>query len=488
MLSHDDTAGPAIYRRAWIDASHHPTPESGRLRTEHHRERNEGAHLMSSESIGIEAPCARRIHIWLLIGSGVVAAAQVGKAIISIPIIRTEMALGFGLAGLIVATFATLGALTGLGAGVVVGRVGVRRSLIGGMAFVALGNLIGAGAPNEFALLAARIVEGIGFFSVVLAIPSLIASIVKRGERDFVMAVWSAYMPTGIMLMLCVAPLLPAIGWRALWLGNALVAAACGILLAFHAPAEPETASEPAGRFFTEVTNVVRHPGCLMLAAAFFAYSCQIFSLAFALPLLLTSAHGVPLGSAGLLGALVLAVSAMGHVSSGFLLRAGVPIWANIAASFVVFAATPLAIYGGALPPAAVALMAAFALGVGGLAPGALYAAAPRSAPSPQAVPPTIGLLQQASNLGQFAGPVTLGLWVEHFGWHAVPAIATPAALLGLAAALLIRRGLVGNRSAAAGPRPAAKAVVAVLSERPVAGTIRASVPIAKLGRDRGAL
>src|SRR5882672_517626 len=113
---------------------------------------------MSSQSIGIEAPWARRSHVWLLIGSGVVAAAQVGKAIISIPIIRSEMALGFGLAGLIVATFATLGAVTGLGAGVVVGRVGVRRSLIGGMAFVALGNLIGAGAPNELILLAARII------------------------------------------------------------------------------------------------------------------------------------------------------------------------------------------------------------------------------------------------------------------------------------------------------------------------------------------
>ena len=51
-----------------------------------------------------------------------------------------------------------------------------------------------------------------------------------------------------------------------------------------------------------------------------------------------------------------------------------------------------------------------------GLAPGAIYAAAAHVAPSPQAVPPTIGLVQQASNLGQFAGPVVLGLWVEHLG------------------------------------------------------------------------
>jgi hypothetical protein len=38
-------------------------------------------------------------------------------------------------------------------------------------------------------------------------------------------------------------------------------------------------------------------------------------------------------------------------------------------------------------------------------------------------VPPTIGLVQQASNLGQFASPVTLGLWVDHLGWQAAPVI-----------------------------------------------------------------
>jgi predicted MFS family arabinose efflux permease len=58
-------------------------------------------------------------------------------------------------------------------------------------------------------------------------------------------------------------------------------------------------------------------------------------------------------------------------------------------------------------------------------------------------VPPTIGLVQQASNLGQFAGPIVLGVWVEHFGWHAAPAILAPAALVGLSCALVLRRILI---------------------------------------------
>src|SRR6266704_3659860 len=363
-----------------------------------------------------EAAHAGKLQVLLLMGSGVVAAAQIGKAIISVPLIRSELALSLDLAGLIVATFAT----------------------------------IGANAPDQLVLLVARIIEGVGFLAVVLAVPSMLAQLVTREKRDFVMAAWSAYMPIGIMLMLLVAPLLPTIGWRSFWLANALATGSCAILLAIHAPA---TARAGVARFFADALTIVRQPSCLVLAFAFFAYSCQIFSLTFALPLLLTSAYGVSLGAAGLLSAMVLAVSAIGHLSSGLLLRAGVPIWANIAAAFGFFVLSGFAVYGNVLPPQGISLVAALALGVGGLAPGAIYAAAPHAAPAPSAVPPTIGLVQQASSLGQFAGPASLGLWVEHFCWQAAPAIVAPAALVGLACAFALRRILATAEQRGRGER-----------------------------------
>jgi predicted MFS family arabinose efflux permease len=378
--------------------------------------------------------------VLLLIGSGIVASAQIGKAIISVPLIRSELAFGLDLAGLIVATSATLGAISGIGAGVLVARLGIRRSLIGGMSAIAVGNVIGAGASHEAVLLVARIIEGVGFVGVVLAIPSMLARLVVREARDVVMAAWSAYMPIGIMLMLLAAPLLSSIGWRDFWLANAAVAGSCALLLALHAPAVPETVHESTGRFFAQVVAVIRHPSCLLLGFAFFVFACQIFSLAFALPLLLTSAPGISLGAAGLLSALVLATSAVGHVASGVLLRIGVPIWVNIAAAFACLALSVFLVYGGVLPPLGIALVAALALGIGGLAPGAIYAAAPHAAPSPAAVPPTIGLVQQASSLGQFAGPAVLGIWVESFGWSAAPDILAPVALAGLACAFVLRR------------------------------------------------
>src|SRR6266436_7110144 len=41
-----------------------------------------------------EAACAGTLQVLLLMGSGVVAAAQIGKAIISVPMIRSDLALG----------------------------------------------------------------------------------------------------------------------------------------------------------------------------------------------------------------------------------------------------------------------------------------------------------------------------------------------------------------------------------------------------------
>lgn len=188
-----------------------------------------------------------RVGAWLLIGSGVIAAAQIGKAIISVPMIRAEMGLGLDLAGAIVATFATLGACAGIGAGVLVQRIGLRHSLIGGMGAIAIGNLIGAAAPGELALLLARVIEGVGFFGAVLAIPSMLARIIEEKSRNFVMAAWSAYMPAGIMLMLLVGPLMDGLGWRNLWLANAAATAACALILPGTHPAFAKAARRPTG-------------------------------------------------------------------------------------------------------------------------------------------------------------------------------------------------------------------------------------------------
>ena len=136
---------------------------------------------------------------------------------------------------------------------------------------------------------------------------------------------------------------------------------------------------------------------------------------------------------------LVIGANVIGNVSAGLILRAGGQIRLNLMATFVAVA--ELVIFSGTLSPVSTAWIGIVVLGLGGLTPASIYAAAPSNAPAPEAIPIAIGLVQQASNLGQFAGPTALGLFIDQFGWSTAPVMAVPIAVFGLATAALVRDG-----------------------------------------------
>ena len=138
---------------------------------------------------------------------------------------------------------------------------------------------------------------------------------------------------------------------------------------------------------------------------------------------------------------IVIGANVIGNVSAGLILRAGGQIRLNLMATFVAFAVAELVIFSGTLSPVSTAWIGVVALGLGGLTPASIYAAVPSNAPAPEAIPIAIGLVQQASNLGQFAGPTALGLFIDQFGWSAAPVMTVPVAVFGLVTAALVRDG-----------------------------------------------
>jgi predicted MFS family arabinose efflux permease len=234
---------------------------------------------------------------------------------------------------------------------------------------------------------------------------------------------------------------LPTIGWQHLWLVNAAVA--CGLAIGFHHALPARVNATPLViPPLSGMVVVLRDRRCALMASAFFAYSFHYFSLAFVLPLLLITTLGNSLGNAALLGAAGMGVSAVGNLMSAPLLRCGMPAWAAIGLTFVVYIVSMVGIFSGGFSTPVVALLAALALGVGGLAPGAIYSSAPRVTPTTEMLPIAVGFFQQASNLGQFAGPLVVGLTIERIGWSQVPIATVPLAVLGLGIALAIRHQL----------------------------------------------
>ena len=248
-----------------------------------------------------------------------------------------------------------------------------------------------------------------------------------------VMSVWGAYLPFGVMLMALANSVLLSGGWRNLWLFSGVALIAYGLLVI---PFSPTIApSKLTSHAFASFVAVLRSGIMRRLAALFFLYSFLFFSLSAFLPLFLTDQLGATTTLAISLSGMAIGANAVGNVSAGLILRAGGRIRLNLMATFVAFAICEPVIFSGLLSPVPTAWMGIVVLGLGGLTPASIYAAAPRHAPAPEAIPIVIGLVQQASNLGQFAGPSALGCFIDQFGWSATPVMTVAVAVFGLVTA-----------------------------------------------------
>ncbi|MEA2839848.1 MAG: hypothetical protein QOF41_1178 [Methylobacteriaceae bacterium] len=374
----------------------------------------------------------------LLIGAGIVAACQVGKAFIAMPLIVADLHIGVDIGSIILAVVALTGALAAMPVSMFMRRLGARRALILGLVAIGIGSAIGAAASGAAVLILSRAIEGFGLLAAVLVIPDLLQQTVAARDRDLMLAIWGTYMPIGTVLMLLLGPMLPGIGWRTLWAFDAVLPIAYAALCFFRFGLG---ARGPRGSsLLSDLEALFRAPGCVHLALAFGLYSFSYVAIAGFMPLILVTQLHLSVAAAGLFTTAAVAANVVGNVMAGVLLRAGIPVWANVAASFIVYGFASLIIFASGASGGVIAVTAALTLGIGGLTPGSIFAAVPRFAPTPALVTPTVGLVQQASNIGQFVGPLATGFFAAHLGWAAVPFVMIPAACVGLGIAAALRR------------------------------------------------
>ena len=394
------------------------------------------------QAVAPKEPAERKtawITVSVLIGAGVIAATQIGKGIISLPTLQDEFGLSYGRLSLVVSMFALLGATVGSLAGIAVQRFTPRRCLIAGLFILGAANLLGSLVTLPSALIALRVAEGVGFFGVIISVPSMLNGVTGERDRSLVMSVWGAYLPFGVMCMALGNSALLSGGWRNLWLYSGVALIAYGLLVIPFLPAvAPPVLISHA---FASFVSVLKSGIMRRLTALFFLYSFLFFSLSAFLALFLADRLGADTTFAISLTGLVIGANAIGNVSAGLILRAGGQIRLNLMATFVAFAVAELVIFSSTLSPVSTAWIGIVVLGLGGLTPASIYAAAPSNAPAPEAIPIAIGLVQQASNLGQFAGPTALGWFVDQFGWSAAPVMTVPIAAFGLVTAAFVRNG-----------------------------------------------
>lgn len=131
-----------------------------------------------------------------------------------------------------------------LAAGAVADRVGYKRVYLVGLAVFGLGSLLCALAPGAGALIAARVVQGIG---AAIELPATLAILTRTFAdprvRAVAVGIWTGAAGSALVVGPTLGGLLvELVGWRAVFAVNVPVVAAAGVLTALA------VANSPAGR------------------------------------------------------------------------------------------------------------------------------------------------------------------------------------------------------------------------------------------------
>lgn len=356
----------------------------------------------------------------LIIAAGVIGACQIGKVAIAVPLLRDNLGLSLVAISWVAGAYAVLGVAGGTAAGFVVSRFPMRMAIIVGLAMIAAGSLLGATALDGSTLIATRMLEGVGFLAMVIACPTYLRTVVSARDQHVAFACWAAYIPTGAVLMLLAGPSIMQGDWRWLWVFNGALAAAQALAMGAIRPTFPKVITPAIRLTAKDVVEVLRAGAPLLLASAFALYTIQYFALATFLPTFLVDRMGQPLAVAGTLSAAALTANAAANIAAGFFLRLGVPLWAVFALVFTTIGVGGWTIFSPSSPVLLAAVAAAVCFGLTGLLPSSVIASMPRLAPTSQRLALSMGLVQQASSIGQLVGPAILAFWVQWQGWPAV--------------------------------------------------------------------
>lgn len=384
---------------------------------------------------------------WIVLLAGVAAALHIAKLPPAIPVLQRELGITLVQAGFLLSLVQLAGMGLGIVAGLVGDGVGLKRSMMTGLALLSLAGFAGGWANDVGTLLALRAVEGLGFLMTSVPAPSLIRRSVAPERLTHMLGFWGGFMPFGTALALLVGPaVMQTIGWQGWWWLIAGVSTAMIAWVAWRVPADPPRhgALVASSGWRTRLAMTLASGGPWLAALTFAVYSAQWLAVIGFLPAIYQAT-----GWVGMLGAVLTAIVAgvnmIGNIAAGRLLARGVSaravLWCGFAAmglgTFLAFGAAteawPWLRFAGAV------LFSLF----GGLIPGGLFALAPRVAPGENTVSTTVGWMMQWSAIGQFSGPPAVAWAASRLGtWQWSWVLLGACSLLGMGLAWAIGRRL----------------------------------------------
>lgn len=375
------------------------------------------------------------------ISAGIIGAFAYCKMSPALPLLKDEFQLSLLASGWLVSAFNGLALASAIVFGVMSGRVGAFRFCLFGLACLLAGGLLGVLATGPGVLIASRLLEGMGFLSVIVSVPALIVSVTAPAQRGVALGMWSSYMPIGGAAVIAASPwLFAGSGWRGVWLAVAAAAAACAVLLLSQ---RPHFAGAGSGerRSLASIRASLAQPVPWLLGLAFAMYAAQFNTIMIWLPTYLLEARGMRGETAAYVTALFVIVNSAGNVFGGWLVQRNIPRGRIIGVTFTLTSLIFCAIFApGMTDGARFGLVLLYSV-VAGPLPAAVLSGGARYANSADQVAALQGLIAQLTNIGIFFGPPLLAAIVTWSGgWDAALWMLLGCAALGLILAALIDR------------------------------------------------
>ncbi len=361
--------------------------------------------MRSYSSIGI---------ILVLWVAGLCAAAQFAKMGLFLPELQQLYPNATIATGFLITLISLVGALLGLVAGILVGKIGARNVLITGLVIGSLLSLLQSFDLPLSLLLATRILEGATHLAIVVAAPTLMSLYSSDRLRASAMTLWGTFFGVSFALTAWLGlPFVASRGIHALFFAHALMLCVTTILVLLIIPKQEAVSSsntlkpEPFSLkgLYDQHKQAWSSPHVAAPASGWLFYTITFVALLAILPGLMADdqrafvAAAMPLASiisSMTIGVILLArYKAVQVVNTGFV--------AAIACA-LVFLVKPNE-----------ALLCILLFSAMGLIQGASFAAIPQlnAAPSKQAL--AYGALAQAGNIGNLCGTPLL-LFLYNYG------------------------------------------------------------------------
>jgi MFS family permease len=394
-------------------------------------------------------------HTWIMLIALFVAAVAAPlnqyKVPPVMPVLMEVFALDLTSANLLMSVFSLAGLVLAIPAGLIVQRIGPKRSGLIALSSVIMGSALGALSSGAAMLLASRAIEGLSFVLMMVVAPAIIAVWFTAEERGVPMGIFAVWVPAGSMIMLNLAPVLAVrFGWQSVWWFGCAYGVV-GFLLFWglvkiprRGSGDPDTAS-PGSEMRTAgppsmatLARALVNRDVWLLGLIFFCFTMCFPGFMTNMPTFLHTVRGYPLTTAGFIVSLASLVNfvscpAAGWISDRIGSRKLVYTVAYLVLTVLWF--FPFRLTGAGIP------MFMILFGVfGATIPTMVMASIPEIMERPELAGIGMGGVVALQNVGLLLGPVMFGRIVQMTGnWQLAGYALIPFCLLGLLFGLMVR-------------------------------------------------